>query len=292
MAIGLKMFQKDLKDILEFVSLTGKDASGNATTKIQEFLLFVDKNKATISIITDDESIILKINIDLIAGDGKGEVPIKIPELLEILKSFNQKDELELIYDIVNGAGIISVRRDKPTELSYWYETTAIENIKTTFRQDLPIKYEAEIPIITTKDKTEIPYKVALEIDSSEIQKVFDDAKVIKTYDTYPLSLSSKRLFINIEQSRGNKKAKREIPLKSCKYFKEEETINSDYASAFSNLFNSFSGEYTLYLTNNKPIYCLKNTKNYKIKAWLMDATVESRKQEKKNENVVEEDVK
>lgn len=274
MVVGLKLSKKDLKEILDFIKLEGRDASGNTERKIESFILFIGEKFSRISCITDDQSIsfLVKIRAELLGE--KGEIPIEIEKIDEVIKRFKDKDEIEIYYDTEDNLNALTILRRKP-KLAVTYETIDIVNVISTFRKDMPIKFEAEIPTFFDINKNaDVKFDVMIEIDGNKVKDSIDDSKISESYDYYPVAIKNDVLEITISDQKDIVKVEREIETKIIKHFTEINNIISKFGSSFTNLFNSLNGQYRFYLSNDSPLYLIKNSKSYSIEAFLLNAIV------------------
>jgi hypothetical protein len=260
--INIKITKKDLKEIIDIVTLEGKDSTGNKCTIVESFILNVDK-VSKIAVVTEegDLSLIVEINVP---HQGSGKIPINISDINTTLARFGNNDEIELSYN--DKTNIMLLTRLKP-KLSYPISCIDISTISSTLTREIPIIFDGEIPTVKIDDN-EIRYKTRIDLDAKELKEAIGDSPLLNIY-TYPLSLVNNNLEINSKNDINNRSVEREIVCK-VKYFDKEINFTNVYGSNFTNIITSLTGDIRLYMCDGDlPLIIKKNSKVYNITAFL-----------------------
>jgi hypothetical protein len=273
--VGLKLNCKDISEILDAVELEGKDESGNKKKQISDFILFIVDKNVKINVVTGDDTLALDVEITPMKIYGTGSIPINIESFRVKLGRFKAVDDISIYYD--KNESILTLMKEKP-KVEVSFEATNIENITSTRRHPLPIEFKDEIPSYVKgreNDKKIMEDFVArVDVESSGLNDIIKDSDLASLY-VFPIKIENRQLIAQIRNEKGTFKALREIEIETIKQFKDIKKLESTYGPNFTNLFMSLSGKLRFYMTNNSPLFLIKESKNYTIKAFLMNSSVE-----------------
>lgn len=272
---GLKLNCKDINEILDAVELDGKDESGNKKKQISDFILFITDKGVSINISTKDDTLALDVDIIPMKVYGLGSIPINIEGFRKMLGRFKAADDIQIYYDKVESA--MTLRKEKP-KVEVSFEASNIENIDSTRRSPLPIEFKDEVPsFIKSREgdkKIMEEYLVRVDVESGNLNDIIKDSDLASLY-VFPIKIENRQLIAQIRNEKGTFKTLREIEFETIKEFKNNKKLESVYGPNFTNLFMSLSGKLRFYMSNLSPLFLIKESKNYTIKAFLMNSSVE-----------------
>jgi len=258
----------DFKELLQVISLKGKDLKGKEYTAIPDFLLSVEPDGLKVKAMDNKGSLAVNLHYKAVKVSQAGVMAIDSEILQGYLDRYNATDEVTVSAQ----ENRIIIIRNNPQKVSRI--PLSDESLVTSQGVDVFQNFVKSPSGYYQSKKTN--WNVALTLKAEDVKDVVDDGEVVKQR-IYPWKLENGALSIKVgAQPQGEIetivsiiKAETETPF--------QPSTKTSFAYGLDNIFGNLVGEVKVYLGNNMescPLILEKTSDKYSLVVFLAPAVI------------------